>query len=517
MSVKNLLLIIVASLLSGCMQPSRYKVAVLMTFNDEWTAQMEQIMGYEADQYPDIELAVYTQNVDDTPAKKIRLLDSLLHTDVSLLAVGSDYPELEAGIAKAHSRGIPVAVMGPYGHPEDVEMRVNIDDVQMAADMGRYVVSLLKQGGHILEVTGPIQLPYARRRYEGFHAVFDTCSHIRLTTVHADYSLADARRKVAALIPDLEEPVDLVVGYNDRLALGARQALLASPKTRDWKVRYTGVDCLINDSIGLGRVEDGTLTASMLWGTGGEILIRTAVKLLQGKPYEREIVPVSGLVTRENTRIIRSEWQKTVEKAQLMRQANATLKQQKERATRLSMALVILVLLTLAGLYLYRLNMKYNRVLLAKNQELQKEKERVEMQRDQLEQERERLLELQIKAETPTDENVQAEKDDAGNQAFRKRLNEIIEQNLDNEELTVEMIGEQMRLGRVQLYRRTKAACGMSPNEYLRATRLNHAHHLLQTTTMNVSEVSYAVGYSSPRYFAKCYKNQFGCNPSELK
>ena len=77
----------------------------------------------------------------------------------------------------------------------------------------------------------------------------------------------------------------------------------------------------------------------------------------------------------------------------------------------------------------------------------------------------------------------------------------------------METLGEKMCLSRVQLYRKTKALTGYSPNEYIRTARLKKASCLLSATGMNVSEVAYAVGFSSASYFAKCYKDYFGENP----
>ena len=72
-----------------------------------------------------------------------------------------------------------------------------------------------------------------------------------------------------------------------------------------------------------------------------------------------------------------------------------------------------------------------------------------------------------------------------------------------------------MNLGRVQLYRRIKALTGHSPNELLRIARLNRGKELLQDGHHNISEAAYAVGFSSPSYFAKCYRDHFGMAPTE--
>ena len=99
---------------------------------------------------------------------------------------------------------------------------------------------------------------------------------------------------------------------------------------------------------------------------------------------------------------------------------------------------------------------------------------------------------------------------------FIGRLRATIQQHLSNSELSVEQIGEEMGLSRVQLYRKVKALTGQSPVELLRTARLQRGKRLLETTDMTIAEVAYDVGFSSPSYFTKCFKDEFGVSPREL-
>ena len=98
---------------------------------------------------------------------------------------------------------------------------------------------------------------------------------------------------------------------------------------------------------------------------------------------------------------------------------------------------------------------------------------------------------------------------------FITQLRRIIQVNLADSDLSVEKIGDEIGLSRVQLYRKVKALTGYSPVEMLRKARLARARQLLQTTDKNVSEVAYAVGFSTPSYFSKCYKEEFGESPKK--
>ena len=115
-----------------------------------------------------------------------------------------------------------------------------------------------------------------------------------------------------------------------------------------------------------------------------------------------------------------------------------------------------------------------------------------------------------------SDENGVFEKlSNETDKTFITQLRKIIQDNLGDSELSVERIGDEIGLSRVQLYRKVKALTGLSPVEILRKARLTRARHLLQTSEMSVSEVAYAVGFSTPSYFSKCYKEEFDLQPTQ--
>lgn len=87
---------------------------------------------------------------------------------------------------------------------------------------------------------------------------------------------------------------------------------------------------------------------------------------------------------------------------------------------------------------------------------------------------------------------------------------------MSNSDLSVEDLGAELGLGRVQLYRKTKSLTGYAPNELLRIARLKKAASLLASSEKTVAEITYEVGFSSPSYFTRCYKDYFGESPSEF-
>lgn len=99
---------------------------------------------------------------------------------------------------------------------------------------------------------------------------------------------------------------------------------------------------------------------------------------------------------------------------------------------------------------------------------------------------------------------------------FVDRFRELIEENLADSELSVEDLGSKMGLSRVQLYRKIKVLTNYSPNELVRIARLKKAASLLASSEKTISEITYEVGFTSPSYFTKCYKDYFGESPTDF-
>ena len=100
---------------------------------------------------------------------------------------------------------------------------------------------------------------------------------------------------------------------------------------------------------------------------------------------------------------------------------------------------------------------------------------------------------------------------------FMADFGRVVRERMSDSSLSVETISSALGLSRVQMYRKVKQLTGQSPVEIIRVTRLKKAERLLKTTQMTVSEISYDVGFSSPSYFSKCFKDYFGVQPGEVR
>jgi ABC-type sugar transport system substrate-binding protein/AraC-like DNA-binding protein/nitrogen-specific signal transduction histidine kinase len=112
-------------------------------------------------------------------------------------------------------------------------------------------------------------------------------------------------------------------------------------------------------------------------------------------------------------------------------------------------------------------------------------------------------------------------KDESGfgisEQEFLRKLNKLIETNLESSIYTVEELAKDLYISRVQLYRKVKAIFGISVSEHINNIRLEKSKELLKKSNQNISEIAYAVGFSSPNYYSTAFKSKYGITPKEYR
>ena len=97
------------------------------------------------------------------------------------------------------------------------------------------------------------------------------------------------------------------------------------------------------------------------------------------------------------------------------------------------------------------------------------------------------------------------------------RLKEYLEQHLGDADLKIEDMADAVCLGRTVFYGKIRALMDMSPSDFLKQLRMQRAEELLANSKMPVSQVAYAVGFTDPKYFTKCFRKETGMSPSEYR
>ena len=116
---------------------------------------------------------------------------------------------------------------------------------------------------------------------------------------------------------------------------------------------------------------------------------------------------------------------------------------------------------------------------------------------------------LKVKPEVPSEPSME--------EKFLMRVKGVVDKHLDDEHFSVEELSKEVGMSRAQLHRKLIALTGVSASRFVRNYRLEHAYQLLQNKVGTVSEIAYRVGYSSPAYFTKCFTEDYGISPSQVK
>ena len=500
-------------LLASCTQQKpHYIIGVSQCSADVWREKQNTELRMETYFQEGVELrfaAAY-----DSDEHQVEQIDSLIASGIDLLIVAPNQVQtISPAIDRAYDQGIPVIVFERKTNSQKFTAFMDADNFDMGRVMGNYVVSRLKGQGQVLEVKGLAGSSPAIERHNGFVSALQQAAGVHLVaSLQGDWTEPTAYKTVSQwLKANPETPVDLVFGMNDRTAVGARKAFQEAGRPLPL---FCGIDALPGKGGGIELVRDSVLEASYIYPTHGDKLLQLAVNILDGKPYEKETHLMSALVTRDNASVLLMQMEESMKQVadldKLHKKADNYLQQLDTQRVILMLAIGFIVLLLVAIVIFYRYHI--GKVTL--------QRERVVNSLWNLKPEdiTPPATEPAEPTETPT--APKEEPDDAETAAtslFFTRFKEVIESRLSESELSIEELAADMNLSRVQLYRKVKAVTGSTPVELLRSARLNRGYQLLVTTDKSVSEVAYQVGFTAPSYFTKCFKDEYGMLPGEVR
>ena len=510
------LIILVTALTSCSTNAKKYRIGVSQCSADIWREKQNAELRMGAYLQGNVELrfaAAY-----DSDERQVQQIDSLVATGIDLLIVApNQVATISPAIDRAYDKGIPVIVFERKTNSEKYTAFISADNYEMGRVMGEYIATQLHGQGRVMEIMGLKGSSPAIERHNGFADALKSYPDINIVaTLQGDWTEESAVKAVNGYKGDLSD-LDFVFGQNDRMAIGARQALKSA------STRFCGIDGLPGENGGIQLVRDSILDASYIYPTHGDQLIQLAIDILDGKPYEKETLMMSALVTPGNARVLLMQNEEIMRQSgyldQLHQKADGYLHElDTQRIVNwMAVGVIALLLLTLVLLYLYHLRkiaLQHERVVNTlwnmKPEDLPAPTENTNPAKD---------AEPAVDSDTTKTLATPDEDEDepAAVSLFITRFKEVVEARLDDSDVSVEDLAADMNLSRVQLYRKVKSITGSSPVELLRNTRLKKAYQLLLTTDKSVSEVAYTVGFTAPSYFTKCFKNEYGMVPGEVK
>ena len=302
--ISNTLFILLATLvtLSGCTNHYKYKIGVSQCVGGRWREKANVEM-LSAQHLYDNDVKVIIKNADNNNERQCLQIDSLVDEGVDLLVVSpNDYHALNGSLQRAREKNIPIVFFDRTTALKDYTAYIGGDNVEAGRKMAEYAAMLcrdsVKTDGRrpiVLEMTGPLAISPAAQRHAGFSEVISKNPSIDHRHVPSQWSYDDCKRIMREWLEN-GKAVDVVFCHSDLAAVGAYEAAKELHKERE--IRFLGIDGLPGE--GLDAVQNAQLAASYIYPTHGEEVIALALRILEGKPFERMNNLKSIVVTPQN-------------------------------------------------------------------------------------------------------------------------------------------------------------------------------------------------------------------------
>ena len=502
------------TLLTACTDGSAiYKIGVSQCSSGPWRDKVNQEMLAAQHLYEhDVVLSI--ANSYDDVVLQAQQIDSLAATGIDLLVVApnEDTPVINEAISRVRRAGIPVICFDRKASA-DYTAFIGGNNVEAGEVVGRHAVALadklVQQGRRprIVEVTGDMTSSPAQERHRGFERALQGYAAFDYVCQRSDWSSDGACRIIAEEIAAGRIP-DIVFCHNDGMATGVYKAVVESGDKRlETAVQVLGIDGMPGE--GLEYVQFGHQVGTYVYPTHGEQVVRLALNILTGKDYERDVMLHGIMVTPENV----EQTDLTARELNEQNQHLITIQDKLEEYLGFSNVLQklligsgVAIVLLIVGLVLAWRAYRQMRQVVHERQAMNEEQTLFYTNPDS--------RTLRQVFETPKEQLPAPRSQDT---IFAETLNEAIRQHMSNPNLKMDDLGDVVGLSRVQLYRKVKAITGLSPVELLRQMRLQQGYVLLTTTNKTVQEIAYEVGFGTPGYFSKCFRQQYGKYPMELR
>ena len=289
--------------LCGCTSSGKQKRHVIglsqCMLDDAWRAAMINDMRIEASNYVVVEIIIKdAQNNNETQIQQIR---DLIRQKVDVLIISPYQSEPITAVAEeAYRAGIPTIITDRKVNTDQYTSFVGANNYEIGLAAGNYAAHYLPPNAIILEIWGLTQTSPAQERHKGFVDALREREDLSFRKIEGQWLVDTARMELRKL--EHPEQIDFVYAHNDMMAIAAREYFMAWDSIRGRDLRIIGVDAVAG--AGLEAVEDGRINASFLYPTGGEQVIRTAMRIIQGEPVDKFIPLRTAPVDHQSARTL---------------------------------------------------------------------------------------------------------------------------------------------------------------------------------------------------------------------
>jgi signal transduction histidine kinase/AraC-like DNA-binding protein/ABC-type xylose transport system substrate-binding protein len=375
----GLLFLLTGLLLFGisCSSPEKKEKKFRIGFSqcqggDEWRKTMLAEMKRELAFYDNVEF-IY-RDAEARSQKQLLQIDELAKLNVDVLIVSpNEIQPLSSRIERIFDSGIPVILVDRGINSNKYTAFVGASNFEVGQNAGRYAASILKGKGNVVEVMGLSDASPFIDRHKGFMDIISQQPGINYIKRLEDHTPGYEKQLMTTLLT--EKNIDLIFAQSDYIALEVYK--ICKQAGVEKKIKIIGVDGLPSDSLGMGMVANKFLAATVMYPTGGQEAIITALKILEHKPYHKENLLATSIIDSNNVRIMRLQNNKAVaqqqdidKRQQKIEEQIAITKSQTNIILAISTTLVLALILGAILFYLLRENRKINMRLATQNEEI---------------------------------------------------------------------------------------------------------------------------------------------------
>lgn len=380
-----LTILLLSTAILGCNKKKevnkRYKIGFAQAqAGDNWRESMLKEMQREVSF--NNEIAFYYRDAQANSQKQKEQIQELINLKVDLLIVSPhEIQPLNAILEKAYDSKIPIVLIDRRINSEKYTAFIGASNYEVGQNAGKYTVAILKGRGKVLEITGLNTASPFIDRDKGFIDIISKNKGIELIAKINDHE-ANFEKKLDSFIKKNKD-LDVIFAHSDYIAKNVYQICKNNGVER--KIRIIGVDGLSVEGMGMDMVASNQFKATVLYPTGGQEAMRTAINILEKKPFKKENTLESTLIDSTNVKILQQQARKVIEQQNEIDSRQLKINQQiliSKNQTNIilaiSITLAIALILSSVFYYLFKENKKISRKLMAQKDEISSQKNKLE-------------------------------------------------------------------------------------------------------------------------------------------
>lgn len=474
------------SLISCGQGKKKIRIGFSQCTGGEWREQMNQEILSEAGFYENVEVTI--KNAEGNIGRQIDDIQFFIKDHVDLLIVS---PLEDSALIETFNNldfhTIPVLLVDRKVSSNKYISFVGASNWEVGAKAAQYVQEMRgERQTHILHIKGHDKSTATLEREAAFVNVLSPLKHMQISTLVSGDDVGgknvESTKHILEDNLELLKTVDVIYAFNDAIAITAYE-VLRKEQVQDMPA-IMGVDGLLGYNKGIYAVREGILTASIVYPTGGRKIIEAGMKIVNHVSVPKEILLPTFLIDRHNASVY---YNQGLEVTELQQKINFLLQEKKADRHRLGIYLyggiAGCALLLIAGAVLFKKVRRGKTVVSDHTVEKTEES-----------------------AEGAPNEELEA---------FEKKVLAYIKGHYMEYDCDLNALMEELGLSRVPFYRKFKLKFQDTPNNYLKKYRLEKAKGLILSNKYTYAEVGYQVGFSSPAYFTKCFKEEYNLTPSQ--